>query len=112
MIYCLGKCLISESKVVLLPCNIPIPPWCAKKISTLPPGPGLPTSLDVHSADALIPLLRDGVAKALTLRNHLGGLDVGVVGSWLVTGFNVDGYSSTTSCSLRYMGMILHYTID
>lgn len=35
---------------------------------------GLPTSLDVHSADALIPLLRDGVAKALTLRTciHLG----------------------------------------
>lgn len=31
-------------------------------------------SLDVHSADALIPLLRDGVAKALTLRTcvHLG----------------------------------------
>ena len=29
---------------------------------------GLPTSLDVHSADALIPLLRDGVAKALTSR--------------------------------------------
>ena len=33
---------------------------------------GLPTSLDVHSADALIPLLRDGVAKALTLRTCSG----------------------------------------
>ncbi|CAK9110492.1 unnamed protein product [Durusdinium trenchii] len=35
---------------------------------------GLPMSLDVHSADALVPLLRDGVAKALTLRTtvHLG----------------------------------------
>ena len=33
---------------------------------------GLPTSLDVHSADALIPLLRDGVAKALTLRTCCG----------------------------------------
>ncbi|CAJ1389781.1 unnamed protein product [Effrenium voratum] len=31
-------------------------------------GGGLPMSLDVHSPDALIPLLRDAVAKALTLR--------------------------------------------
>ena len=35
---------------------------------------GLPLSLDVSSPDALVPLLRDAVAKALSLRTvvHLG----------------------------------------
>ena len=58
--------------------NKPIP--TIKKRS--PPGAGLATSLDVHSADALIPLLRDGVAKALTLRNRYGPTTLG--GRWFM----------------------------